>query len=87
MTNDEYPESNVPAPQQELPVEASESPDDFVGPVRPIENWTVGQWGGQPKYSCNSCPWDTLDLDRMIEHQESAHPPIVEPAPIVPQET
>jgi hypothetical protein len=37
--------------------------------------FTESTWGVKslPLYACVSCPFDTLDLDLMVQHQETAH--------------
>ena len=32
-----------------------------------------GQWKGRDKYQCNFCNWDTLEMDRMLNHLEQGH--------------
>ncbi len=45
--------------------------------------WTIGQWKGLPNYECKLCPFSTLDLPVMEEHQEQKHAP--EPASVQPK--
>ena len=39
--------------------------------------YTLGQWAGLPHYACKQCPFDTLDLDVMLEHLVQTHSPVV----------
>lgn len=59
------------APQPEAPEDAVPVP---VDPVRQNENpWTVGEWSKLPNYECTLCPFSTLDLPIMEEHQRLRH--------------
>ena len=64
-------ESDVSAP---LPTE-----EPLTVPVDPVHvdenNWTIGQWSGLPNYECKACPFSTLDLPVMEEHQKERHSP------------
>lgn len=43
-------------------------------------SYDIGQWNNQPLYNCRQCPYDTLDEQEMLRHQEThrAPPPPVE---------
>lgn len=47
--------------------------------------YTVGRWQDYDNYTCDHCPWSTLDLDRMEQHQIDRHIPQPVVRPVEPE--
>lgn len=68
--------------------EGTGSPDTSAatssGQEMPAEDlgYTVGTWKGMPRYQCNDCPFDSLNLLTILTHIEAHRAP---PAPAAPQ--
>ncbi len=56
-------------------------PDPIPKPEAPRRTYVEATWGGNKKYQCVFCPWDSIGsptdefdaLTRMQEHQAAAH--------------
>lgn len=82
MTNED---TFLPTPEQPQP---SAPTTDVVAepPVHADEiGWTVGSWNDLANFECKTCPFSTLDLDKMEEHQKLRHAPEVPVDPDKPQ--
>jgi hypothetical protein len=40
--------------------------------------YSIDQWAGRAHYQCTACPFDTLNLDAMLDHQVQKHSPVAD---------
>lgn len=45
--------------------------------------YSVGRWAGLTQYKCKQCPFDTLDLDAMLEHLLKQHSVLAVQEPMI----
>jgi len=44
--------------------------------VEPDVEYEIGKWAGYAQYTCRKCAYDTLDLEQMLAHMTTVHPPV-----------